>query len=840
MTPESLRRARSLIAEPGIAAVSFDLFDTLILRRCTSPDGVYERALAHAPVAERARALAESFVQHRAIAEYKARVKKAKAGLTEVSIDEIYEQMPLGVFGASPAARPGFAAAEFAAERELCLINTEILGLVDLARRRGLRVGFVSDTYWSRRHLERLLGELAPVLDHDFLYPSCEHGLGKAFGLFRIVLAGQGLEASQLVHVGDNAAADVEVPAAMGIRAVHYPQLPPALSEVAGREELFARMTRGRLPWFSQRLDGGVRLARRIAGSRLMPSGPAAATGSAVLGPVFAAFHRFVADRVTALAAPGRAVKVAFLARDAFLPLRLWQAAGAGEAHYVEINRRVALVGCSDQAEPLQDLFSMMKMLDRAAVEGFLKTEVPTITRFFAERKDGQASGLDFARELPALLDDDRMAEVSRATRRGMIAYLRDAIPGFDECTDLVLVDLGYSGTIQRALRGVLDLEGIGLNLHGVYLATIDDMFAGLREGDSAAGMLDDTILTPFAKRVLLRNIAVVEQCASAPVGSVLDYLDGEPVREDDIRPRPQIERCFEVQEGCLAFFDAYRRAVEETGLDPLDGGDAARAWAGVILCRFLMLPTATERRLLGPLLQDVNLGSSNLVPMIESGYIEAALGAMPFPMACGIREQPMWLGGSLAAVTPLAGYAYAMLAEGLAPLDLFADEALGPAEARIVSSRGAVPLKIDAAVSAFGDIRLRIPVPRGHQDGYVAIGLAGFLARGVIKTLVVQRGDDIAGALTSGALHPIPLAEVRALRARLVEHHFRAEGGDSHLLIPVRRGDEAMAVVTLLVAPLYVAPPEDRAAPDPRGDEDRTEPAALAGEGHPAGECRG
>lgn len=817
MTPESVRRARELMARPDIEAVSFDVFDTVLLRRCTAPDGVFERTLAHAPLSDGHRKLADSFVQHRTIAEYRARAKALKAGATEVTIGDIYRHFPAHVFGIDPSGRAGLADAEFAAELDLCFVNPEIATLAAEARTRGLKVGFVSDTYWDGPRLERLLRSRHPDLPIDFLYASCDHGFGKSFGLFKIVLESERLEAGRLLHIGDNLTADLHVPASLGINTVHYPQHPNWLAGAVRREETFVRSARLRRPEFSQRLDGGLRALRRMATSRLDGTGPALAAGAGVLGPVFMAFQRFVAAQVNALATPGRRVKVAFLARDAFLPMRIWNASAAGEAFYVEINRRVALVGGSERPEPLQDLFSMMRILDRPAVEGFLKAEIPAVTEFFAGQDDGMTTGGAFARELPRLLDDERMSEVSRAMRRGLLDYLRHAIDGFDDCTDLILVDLGYSGTIQRALRNIFDIESVDKRIHGVYLATVDDNFAQLPAGDSVSGFIDDTIMTPFSKRMVLRNIAVIEQCCSAPVGSILDYMGGAVRREADVRPRPMIERAFDVQEACVAFADAYRTAAREAGIDPLDGGEASRIWAAAMLSRFLMLPTREERQFFGPLLQDVNLGSRSLVPMIDGGYIEAMMGTLPLPMVCAAREPPMWLGGSIGEVLPMAGYVYAMVGEGLAPLDLLGDDALGPVSVAIVKDGRATPVTVEATLTGFGDIRLRVPIPLSHQNGQVALALDNYLARGVIKTLMVQRGADVGSALLAGAMEPIALTELRGLRAKLNEHHFRADGTNPYLLIPVADGKEAVAVLTITVSPLFVgAPPEDGSESQP------------------------
>ena len=105
--------------------------------------------------------------------------------------------------------------------------------------------------------------------------------------------------------------------------------------------------------------------------------------------------------------------------------------------------------------------------------------------------------------------------------RTELLRYLRQRIPDFDACDDLVLVDLGYAGNIQKALRRILEIEGITTRLHGLYLLTVDDAFDDIVDGDTAEGFISDLVVSPHAKRMLMRNVALLEQMCCASTGSV-------------------------------------------------------------------------------------------------------------------------------------------------------------------------------------------------------------------------------------------------------------------------------------------------------------------------------
>lgn len=814
MTPESLAQARALIGRtvdpspgaPTYRAFSFDIFDTFLMRRCTGPDGVYERAFQLAPVPAGKRGLVESFVQHRMLAEHKARFKRWEQGLPlEVTIDEIYAQFATRVFGLSNTDRPALARAEFQAELDLCRANPDMVALFRNAQAAGLKAGFLSDTYWSSAQLAELLIQAAPDLTWDFLYASCEHGVGKGSGLFDPYLSDHALAPEECLHIGDNGVADVLVPEKLGLKTIHYPQAPAPLGPILQREQTMMQMLQSQRGGLSRRLDGGLTWLRRIAAAEagIDPRDPYAYSAHSVVGPVMAAFQRFIKRRVAQIRADGRRAAVLFLARDGFLPLQVWEQDNAGPAHYIEINRRVALVGCADNVEPLQDLFKLMGIINESAVDTFLKTKLPSVSAYFRDKPGQISTGMQFARALPDLITEAEMHDLSLAMRDRMIAYLRHSVADFDACTDLILVDLGYGGTIQRALRGLFDHAGLPHALHGVYLATVDDAYAGLPDQDSAVGLLDDAVLTPLAKRVLLRNIAVIEQFCSAPVGSVRDYDGALPLREPEIRAPEQLAFAADMQRHILNFARSYGAAAARLGFDPLQDADLAAAWSAALLGRFLLLPTAQEQEVFGQMQHDVNLGSRALIDMIDAPAMADMLGTMPFPQVCAAKEPPMWLAGSLSTVSPMAGYAYALAGFGLLGGDQLAELRGDELTVSVIKNQEGQSLPASRMTTGFGEIRLRIPVLRRHTGSVVAIPLNAFMASGVIRSLTVQQGSNSVQAMGSRLIQPLPLGAVRGLDTCLSGQHFRADGEDAHLLIDLPEGESPLSILTLTVTPL-------------------------------------
>ncbi len=246
----------------ALRAVSFDVFDTFLLRGCTAPDGVYELAARYAPITDVRANVVDAFVQHRQKAEGMAHYEAKRAyGSPETPIADIYARFPFRLFGLHRAALPDLVAAEFRAEVDLCFVNPDIAALYAEARRLGLRVGFVSDTYWNTEQLATLLRACRAELCWDFLYASCDHRTGKAEDLFGRLLTEQQLDAAEVLHIGDNAVADIRGAGRFGVHSLHVPQASDRLASVLQREHATHRLLAD--GGTTVRLDHGLSACRR-------------------------------------------------------------------------------------------------------------------------------------------------------------------------------------------------------------------------------------------------------------------------------------------------------------------------------------------------------------------------------------------------------------------------------------------------------------------------------------------------------------------------------------------------------------------------------------------------
>lgn len=789
-----------------VSAWSFDVFDTFLLRACTTPDGVFERTYELSGISRTCPNVSASFVQHRIQAEARARrTAKDKRGGSEVRIDEIYSCFPFRLFGLERRDLNDLVESEFAAELELCRANPDMLRQYLDMKRTGHRVGFISDTYWDSDRLARLLRACRPGLTWDFLYASCDHGSGKSETLFAKYLAEEGVDAATSFHVGDNDKADIKGAKRHGIRPRYYPQATPQLASTFQRETALFELLCTGVP---SRLDHGARTLRRMVAARSAEKSPAFHLGMTVLGPVMTAFDAFIARRCEGVAGPGRKVALAFLGRDGFLPQRIWQELHGTTSAYLEINRRVSLIASADTMQPLVDLLAKILKIDAPTFRDMIKILPPEVAAFFAASPDGIVTGPEIAEALPGLMDASQIVELAADLRARLLAYLRHTIPGFDNCTDLVLADLGYSGSVQKALRRVFDLAGLKIRLHGAYLLSLDDAFDDVAERDSAAGFISDLVVTPHVKRMLIRNIALLEQICCSADGSVRDYDGDQVLREINPRPAGQIALAAEIQAGVMAFAESAEEVAREFCLDPYAAPDVAARWCTATLARFLLLPDDDELALLGELKHDVNLGTHALAPMIDSEFIRRQITARGLSAACASAAPPMWLAGSFARLSPSNAYLYTLFGANRLPADVFEESPCGQVQIGLFRANAAATLDtVTLYRTGLGELRLRIPVSRTMGIAVIALPLPKFAAEGLLHGVTIQSADDIRDAAESQDVAGVAADSLVYAGVQHNGAHYRIENDDACLLIPIVPMAHDIAIYSVAITPLGSSP---------------------------------
>lgn len=188
--------------------VSFDIFDTLLLRPLLTPSDLFLKIELDEKVV--------GFARDRICAEGKARKVARSQGREEATLDEIYQLIPKW---------EGLKERELAAERACLVANPEMRDVFNAAKSQGKKVLILSDMYLPADFLKDVLRKNG-IDGWDGFYVSCEQQLLKWTGaLYDQVLKDTGVALDRILHIGDNAYSDVHKPNEKGIAAYCYQKI---------------------------------------------------------------------------------------------------------------------------------------------------------------------------------------------------------------------------------------------------------------------------------------------------------------------------------------------------------------------------------------------------------------------------------------------------------------------------------------------------------------------------------------------------------------------------------------------------------------------------------------
>ena len=190
--------------------ISFDVFDTLLLRSISEPKSVYTL------IGERLNYLSFQRVRIRAQSEAREKCIRTK-GTNEMSLEDIYEV----VFNKTGIPVDIGVKAEMNVEKDICYANPYMKRVFDILQSYGKRIIITSDMYMSQKQIHELL-ECAGYQNISEIYVSSEYGCSKANGqLFNIIIENEGYD-KRIIHVGDNPKSDIKNAKEKNIAAAHY------------------------------------------------------------------------------------------------------------------------------------------------------------------------------------------------------------------------------------------------------------------------------------------------------------------------------------------------------------------------------------------------------------------------------------------------------------------------------------------------------------------------------------------------------------------------------------------------------------------------------------------
>jgi len=193
--------------------VSFDIFDTVLIRKCGKPENVYlliAKALYPNDLARQ-----DEFIKWRIL---------RNSGVLEknYNISDVYATSDIESF--SEFSYEQLIATELKIEEEQLTHNCCAMSILGNYRKQGYEIAFISDMYLSENFIQGILVREEISKKGDYVYVSnevkCRKDDGSLFDYVRVKL-----HPDEWIHFGDNLMSDYKIPKSKGIK-VHRIVLP--------------------------------------------------------------------------------------------------------------------------------------------------------------------------------------------------------------------------------------------------------------------------------------------------------------------------------------------------------------------------------------------------------------------------------------------------------------------------------------------------------------------------------------------------------------------------------------------------------------------------------------
>lgn len=416
--------------------ISFDVFDTLLIRKTLYPQDIF-------CLTEQKALLAGYNVKGFVSARVRAEVNQAFC-----TIYQIYDWLQ-DFFGWDRDITKKILAIEIDTEREMLIPRNEVVDLFNFAKKEGKRIVLTSDMYFPKRILCSFLAENG-ICGFEKILVSCEEKKSKQSGLFEELINICG-KSESIVHIGDSPIADGEACKALGIGYVLLPStFEMAINRGWGKSiqmasSLMERCLLGliiskifRNPFQNPNLEnepGENRLLR---------------FGLCVISPLVVGHMTWLIHKLQKEVFTG----VLFFARDSWLSYNVYKVLqkdlNLPEPIYYYANRKAASLCCLD----------MPNEIDRLAEQGKMKG----LTVFDVLKSIFQVPEQDLLPHMEGESDTDyiekHMPQIRKNTfkaRKGYIRYSEKCgmLPG----QSYAVVDFFTVGTVQKYLSRVLPFK---------------------------------------------------------------------------------------------------------------------------------------------------------------------------------------------------------------------------------------------------------------------------------------------------------------------------------------------------------------------------------------------
>ena len=482
------------LLDTNTEVVSFDVFDTLIVRPFLNPTDLFYfldiKANDILNITDKI-----NFSLIRIEAEKRAREKNRIGNpmIEEITLESIYESI-YDMTNFSKSALEKLQKYEIELECKYCYKRNFTKEIYELAVYLGKRIIITSDMYLPKKVIKEIL-EKNGYLNQEKIYVSSDINLTKSTGnLYKYIIKDLNIDASRIIHIGDNKQSDIEQAKHCGLNTFYLPKTTDILENkvsIYGGEAftnvfLKAFMLRRS---FSILEYSGIRIFLGIIANKLYDNpfininqdsdfnADPRSIGYAVLGMHLFSLGQWLAENVH----KEEYNNLNFMARDGFLPMRTYEIINKiynnnTVINYLHLTRRSII---PIQIANQHDLYSLMTNLNFysqspnsiiSLLEDFLERQFVHDAKDLCEKRgfifekhfENQVSFNLFLKFLSLHIEYKKLNEYKDIFGKYISKFFLGKTATFD---------VGYSCRIESALKKAYDFD-----IHPYYIHINNDL----------------------------------------------------------------------------------------------------------------------------------------------------------------------------------------------------------------------------------------------------------------------------------------------------------------------------------------------------------------------------
>lgn len=486
--------------------ISFDIFDTLILRNIFKPTDIFKILSNYAYE----KFGIDNFFDIRIKAEQESRRENNNF---ESNFDEIYSQVLKYVKNKDYVKK--LKKYELDLELDFCVYNPFMKEIYDYCNSKNKHIILISDMYLSKEFILKILNKNGYGKSLE-IYVSNDFRANKGTGqLYDCVQRKNNFDKEKWLHIGDSINGDYDVPTKWGINAYLYPRVSSFVD--LSPNSIFESILLG--IQCNNLYNGNEKSYWEHFGIKCVSF-------------IYFGFTKWLYDLTK------HYDNLFFLARDGYMINKIYELFNSDNSvftKYLYCSRKTLVVpslilGSKDNL--INSLTTIASKYDKISLKDFLvKAQIDykcvdrdLIVSFGFETLDDYVSldNLHDAKKLVATFYDT-IKENLKNDYNNAVSYLKqEGVFSYDQ---IHVVDVGWGGSIQQAISKLTNKEVIGY-----YFGTID-----LGHEDSFSNMFGyyfDLDIPKSHKDRVLKNVSMYELLFSAPHGSTIsyEYSDGKYV----------------------------------------------------------------------------------------------------------------------------------------------------------------------------------------------------------------------------------------------------------------------------------------------------------------------